>query len=53
MQRISPKLHARFLNLITTLRNSRTVYGWNDPYGYLPDGTIFQFITNAEPELKQ
>ena len=47
LQGVSPRLHARFCNLLTTLRNSRTVSGWSDPYGYLPDATTFYYITNA------
>src|SRR5262249_32797078 len=49
LQRLSPRLHVRLSNLLTTLRNSRSVDGWSDPYGYLPDGTTFGYITNPEP----
>ena len=49
IQRIAPRLHTRFSNLMTTLRNSRSLRGWNDPYGYLPDETQFYYITNTEP----
>jgi hypothetical protein len=49
VQRLAPRLHTRFSNLMTTLRNSRSLHGWNDPYGYLPDETQFYYITNTEP----
>jgi hypothetical protein len=48
MQRVAPRLHTRFSNLQATLRNSRSVYGWGDPYGYLPDERGFYYVTNAE-----
>lgn len=47
-QSIAPRLHTRFSNLMTTLRNSMSFRGWNDPYGYLPDGTKYYYYTNAE-----
>jgi len=49
MQKVVPRLHTRLSNLWTTLRNSFSFHGWDDPYGYLPDEHRFYYLTNAEP----
>jgi len=49
-QKVAPRLHTRLSNLINTVRNSGNVYGWSDPYGYLPDETMFYYITNVQPD---
>lgn len=48
MQWVAPRLHTRLSNLRATLRNSRSVYGFGDAYGYLPDERGFYYVTNAE-----
>ena len=49
LQKLVPRFHVRFSNLMSSLRNSGNVYGWSDGQGYLPDRSRFYYITNAEP----
>lgn len=42
-----PRLHTHLSNLRATLRDSGSLRGWGDPYGYLPDEHRFYYLTNA------